>query len=132
MVQINLFETLRPEWPDPFILISLAPQYYDALVISQTKKLEYRRGQFITQPATAFVYATLPKNSKDIGFPHAEIGAIVKLGKPRIGLETVIRLKEEEDPHSRPIMKAWLEGFQTASAHPIELVIQFKKPITLT
>lgn len=131
MTQIDLFQEVSPEWSGLFVLVSLAPRYYGDLVVSQTKRFEYRRGKFVDHPVTAFVYATLPKGSGDLKLPNAEIGAVAKLGKPHQGLEEVIRIKEKEDPHSRSMMEDWLKGFKTASAHPVERVIRFEKPVSL-
>ena len=131
MTQMRFLFNQESEWPELYILLSLAPRYYHASVIAQTKMYEYRRGQFIDQPVTAFVYATLSKDRNDRGLPNAEIGAVIKLGSPTIGLEEVIQVKEEEEPGSREIMVEWLQGFSIASAHPIEKVHCFAKPVSL-
>ena len=120
----------QDEWPQTFALISLMPQYAHALV-SGGKKYEYRRGKFIDRPVTAFVYATRPKSKADNGLPSAQILAVAKFGIPLTGLEETIRAKEEEQTGSEEMMREWLRGFTTASAHPIDRFEVLKEPISL-
>lgn len=131
MQQLNLLLDDDSEWPETCIIMSLMPRYYHALAVAQTKKHEYRRGGFITCPVTAFVYSSLPKGKADTGLPNAEIGAVVKLGNPIIGIDEVMRLWEREKPGARHEMEVWLSGFNTASAHPIERISRFERPVSL-
>ena len=135
MKQLTLFQDPvlgEDEWPETCIVISLMPRYYHPLVIAQTKKYEYRRGGFINFPVTAFVYSSMPKGKEDIGLPSAEIGGVVKLGNPIIGIDDVLRLWESEKSGSQDEMASWLSGFKTASAHPVERVSHFTDPVSLS
>ncbi len=118
-------------WPKPFLLISLAPRYAHAILITRIKKYEYRRGSFIYRPISVFIYATLPKKKEDKNFSNGAVIGLVKFGSPIIGIEAVIRCKEKEEPGSSKYMKNWLEGFNFASAHPISYVHCFRQPISL-
>ncbi len=134
MKQTTLFDTGAEEgsgWPGDCILVSLSPRYYHELVIAKTKKYEYRRGPFFKGPATVFVYAPVGRGKEDMGFPCAEIGAVVKFGSPIIGIEEVIAIKESEVPGSEAMMRQWIGSSKTASAHPIEAVYLFKEPLVL-
>ncbi|MFA6096111.1 MAG: hypothetical protein WC788_00610 [Candidatus Paceibacterota bacterium] len=132
--QTTLFDASTDEssqWPEDYILVSISPKYYYDLAIAKTKKYEYRRGPFFNGSATAFVYATTGKGKENIGFPSAEIGAVIRLGSPIIGIEEVIAIKESEDPGSESMMREWLNNSKTASAYPVEVVHLFKKPLSL-
>lgn len=129
MLQLQLFDDCGG-WPSTYILVSLMPQYAYALVRGE-KRYEYRRGQFVEEPVTAFVYATTPKSKADQGLPNSQLVAVAKLGNPVVGLKRVIDLKEKEEAGSTQMMLNWLEGFTTASAHPIEEVHAFSRTLTL-
>jgi len=131
MTQLSLGVGENNEWPETYIIISLAPRYYHELIVAQSKQHEFRRGKFIQKPVTAFVYATLAKSKYERRFPSGEIGGVVKLGMPITGIEEVIKVKESERPGSRTEMVNWLDGFSTASAHPVESVVRFENPVSL-
>lgn len=131
MGQLSLPIEDESQWPETCVIVSLMPRYYHALVIDQDKRYEYRRGAFIQRPVTAFVYSTLSRSKEDEGFPRGEIGGVVQLGAPIVGLEEVIRVKETEEAGSRQMMLDWLKGFSTASAHPVKKVHRFKRPVSL-
>ncbi len=118
---------------ETYILISLMPRHYQTMIIEQTKKYEYRRGNFVQQPVIAFVYSTLSESREDIGYPRGEIGGVVKLGTPVVGVEEVIDIRTNQggDTSSVEVMRKWLEGFSTASAHSVEEVYRFAEPIFL-
>lgn len=130
MAQQQLVFDDSMQWPTTNILISLWPQYAHQLT-TDDKKYEYRRGIFITQPATAFVYATTAKTQADRKLPSSQLVAVAVLGEPISGTEAVIRLKETEQPGSQQMMLDWLHGFTTASAHPIERVHILERPLAL-
>lgn len=132
MTQLELPMNAEKNQFDDYLLISVLPRYYRAIFLDKTKKFEFRRGRFIDKAVRAFVYSTLSKSKEDSGSPSGEIGGLVTLGTPVIGIEEVIQTKEIEEAGSRKIMQDWLKGFSTASAHPIEDIKRFEKPVTLT
>lgn len=128
-IQPTLFDITPPARDK--ILLSLMPQYASALTIG-AKRYEYRRGRFVNRPVDAFIYATTEKSSADRGLPSSCIVALARLGMPLVGTEEVVSVKLGEDPDSEQEMRAWLTGFSTASAHPIEEVLRLETPISLS
>ena len=136
MQQLNLFakqekDISKTRLDGPFILISLMPRYYYRLIVEQTKKFEYRRGTYYPTAATAFVYSSRASGSADRGLPNAEIGGIVRLAEPIVGVEDVIKESIKHDNQTRKGMEQWLKGYTAAAMFPVEQVFQIKNPITL-
>lgn len=117
-------------WPEPHILLSLHPEYPQAM-LRGIKKYEYRRGQFIATAASAFVYATIAKSPADRGLPTASLLAIARLGEPILGVEVAMSIREGQEPGSRPKMEAWLAGYTQASTHPVLDIQALPDPISL-